>query len=75
MASAALSRSPMKTEIQAQFKNKQKIEKDKEKTLSNYKEVWTPANCKTSVATTGMYEAGGSLLWLDPGFQGEHVSM
>ena len=30
MASAALSRSPMKTEIQAQFKNKQKIEKDKE---------------------------------------------
>ena len=52
-----------------------KIEKDKAKTLSNYKEVWTPANCKNSVATTGMYEAGGSLLWLDPGFQGEHVSM
>ena len=52
-----------------------KIGKNKDKTLSNYKEVWTPANCKTSIATTGMYEAGGSLMWLDPGFHGEHVPM
>ena len=43
--------------------------------LSSYKEVWTPANCKVAVASTGMYEAGGSLMWLDPGFIGEFVSL
>ena len=41
--------------------------------LRNYKETWTPANCQVSIRTTGMYEAGGSLFWLDPGFVGEHV--
>ena len=43
--------------------------------LSSYKEVWTPANCKVAMAKTGMYEAGGSLMWLDPGFVGEFVSL
>ena len=43
--------------------------------LSSYKEVWTPANCKIALDKTGMYEAGGSLFWLGPGFVGEHVSM
>ena len=43
--------------------------------LSSYKEVWTPANCKVAIANTGMYEAGGSLMWLDPGFVGEYVSL
>ena len=43
--------------------------------LSSYKEVWTPANCKVAIASTGMYEAGGSLMWLDPGFVGEFVSL
>ena len=42
--------------------------------VSSYKEVWTPANCKVAIADTGMYEAGGSLMWFDPGFIGEFVS-
>ena len=33
--------------------------------LRNFKEVWNPENCKTSVETTNMYEAGGNLLWAD----------
>ena len=43
--------------------------------LSSYKEVWTPANCAVAIENTGMYEAGGSLMWLDPGFVGENVSL
>ena len=43
--------------------------------LSSYKEVWSPANCKVAIAKTGMYEAGGSLMWLDPGFVGANVSL
>ena len=43
--------------------------------LSSYKEMWTPAHCKVAIKATGMYEAGGSLMWLDPGFVGELVSM
>ena len=43
--------------------------------LSSYKEVWTPANCKVAIDNTDMYEAGGSLMWLDPGFVGEFVSL
>ena len=48
---------------------------DDSSALSSYKEVWTPANCKVAIANTGMYEAGGSLMWLDPGFVGEFVSL
>ena len=33
--------------------------------LRNFKEVWNPQNCMTSVETTSMYEAGGNLLWAD----------
>ena len=43
--------------------------------LSSYKEVWTPANCKVAIDNTDMYEASGSLMWLDPGFVGEFVSL
>ena len=43
--------------------------------LSSYKEVWTPANCKVAIETTGLYEASGSLMWLDPGFIGDFVSV
>ena len=43
--------------------------------LSSYKEIWTPANCAVAIENTGMYEAGGSLMWLDPGFVGENVSL
>ena len=43
--------------------------------LSSYKETWTPDNCKVAMEEAGMYEAGGSLMWLDPGFVGAHVSM
>ena len=43
--------------------------------LSSYKEVWTPANCKVAIDNTDMYEASGSLMWLDLGFVGEFVSL
>jgi len=33
--------------------------------LRNFKEVWNPANCKISIETTDMYEAGGNMLWVD----------
>ena len=53
-----------------------KIEKKNDTSkLSNFKETWTPANCVSSIATTGLYEAGGSLFWLDPGFVGGHVPL
>ena len=35
--------------------------------IRSYKETWSPANCKASVAHSNMYEAGGSLYWLCPG--------
>ena len=43
--------------------------------LSSYKEVWVPANCQVSMAKEGRYEAGGSLMWLDPGFVGPATAM
>ena len=36
--------------------------------LSNYKEPWCSQNMNRSVKNTGMYEAGGSLYWLDYSF-------
>ena len=33
--------------------------------LRNYKEVWSARNCKVSVETSGLYEAGGNLFWVD----------
>ena len=48
---------------------------DNSSALSSYKEVWTPAHCAVAIANTGMYEAGGSLMWLDPGFVGEYVAL
>jgi hypothetical protein len=31
----------------------------------SYKETWSPANCRMSMTTSGMYEAGGSLFWMN----------
>ena len=31
-----------------------------------HKEIWNPANCEVALSTTGMYEAGGNMCWLDP---------
>ena len=33
--------------------------------ITGYKEAWNPANCRTAITTTGLYEAGGNLTWLD----------
>ena len=33
--------------------------------ITGYKEAWSPANCRTAITTTGLYEAGGNLTWLD----------
>ena len=40
--------------------------------LSNFKEVWRPANCQTSITSTGLYEASGNLMWLDMMIAGGH---
>ena len=34
--------------------------------ISSYKQPWVPENCFTSVQKSGLYEAGGSLFWIDP---------
>ena len=34
--------------------------------LQSFKEAWQPKNALTSCQNTGMYEAGGNLLWIDP---------
>ena len=33
--------------------------------MRNFKEIWQPGNCKLSIETTGMYEAGGNIFWAD----------
>ena len=33
--------------------------------LRNFKEVWNAENCKTSLSSAGMYEASGSMFWLN----------
>lgn len=33
---------------------------------ANYKEPWVAEHCAASCARAGMYEAGGSLFWVDP---------
>ena len=43
--------------------------------LSSYKETWNPANCKVAIESASMYEAGGNLMWLDPGFVGEAAAL
>ena len=37
-----------------------------EGSICNFKEIWNPANAVRSIGSTGMYEAGGNLTWLDP---------
>jgi len=34
-------------------------------TMTSYKEPWRADRCSTALRTTGMYEAGGNLFWLD----------
>ncbi|CAE7238471.1 Cdkl4, partial [Symbiodinium natans] len=31
----------------------------------NFKEIWSPENCKISVSQQNMYEAGGTIFWAD----------
>ena len=38
--------------------------------ICNFKEIWNPANAVRSINSTGMYEAGGNLTWLDPSLSG-----
>lgn len=33
--------------------------------MRNFKEIWQPRNCKLSIETAGLYEAGGNILWAD----------
>ena len=42
-----------------------KIDANVVKKLRNFKETWDVGHCKVACATTGMYEASGSLFWLD----------
>ena len=73
---AAMTRLGFKVDGDVAAMSPLKIEKEsKTSKLSNFKETWTPANCASSIATTGLYEAGGSLFWLDPGFVGGHVPL
>lgn len=37
-----------------------------EQLKGNFREQWRPENCHRSVESAGMYEAGGSLFWLEP---------
>ena len=37
--------------------------------MCNFKEIWTPRNAATSLKASRMYEAGGSLYWLDTNVQ------
>lgn len=39
--------------------------------IKSYKERWVPANCALSLKQTNLYEAGGSLLWVDPDLHSE----
>jgi hypothetical protein len=41
------------------------LEITKDAASAGYKEVWNPTNCKSSIAVSNLYEAGGSLFWLD----------
>ncbi|CAE7754589.1 CRK3 [Symbiodinium sp. CCMP2592] len=37
-----------------------------EKLQGNFREQWRPENCQRSIQSSSMYEAGGSLFWLEP---------
>ena len=39
--------------------------------LSSFKEPWVPKNCSVSIKRSGVYEAGGNLLWVDPETTGD----
>jgi hypothetical protein len=42
---------------------------------TSFKEAWSPANCRTSLIQSSLYEAGGNLCWLDPEVSGASFSM
>ena len=43
------------------------IQSSQSQGLKNFKEKWSPANCLQAIQHSGLYEAGRSLYWLDPG--------
>ena len=34
--------------------------------MSSFKEAWNITNCSEALSTSGVYEAGGNLFWIDP---------
>ena len=40
-------------------------------TSKSYKEHWVPEHCVTSFNLNGLYEAGGSMFWIDPEIAGD----
>ena len=43
--------------------------------LTSYKEPWRQERCTQALATAGMYEAGASLLWVDPGLANSDIPL
>ena len=43
--------------------------------MSSYKEHWIPAHCLKSLQDSGIYEASGNILWVDPEVQGDSFSL
>ena len=41
---------------------------------TSYKQHWVPENCHKSMSQSSLYEAGGSLFWLDPETGGEYTA-
>lgn len=41
--------------------------------VTSFKETWNPANCHLSCSQSGIYEAGGSLFWMDPELNDFHL--
>ena len=39
--------------------------------LSSFKESWNPTNCEQALRTSGLYEAGANLTWIDPDVGGD----
>ena len=42
---------------------------------TSYKEHWVPANCAKAFSHSGLYEAGGSLFWIDPEIASQSYSI
>ncbi len=43
----------------------------KDSAACSYKEPWVPEHCWSSCQVSGLYEAGGNLMWIDPEVSGD----